>query len=88
MQDELAIAAFIDASNCLLPDDETRAKVGFRREDMEFRVAANGPIRNPAYMDHGREVCRRCLSWNFADSFFVSNRLLTYIFNDFDLQVM
>ncbi|KAI0806846.1 hypothetical protein C8Q74DRAFT_17484 [Fomes fomentarius] len=61
-QDELAIATFIDASNRLLPDDETRAKVGFRREDMQFGVAASGAIRIPVYMDHEREVRRRCFS--------------------------
>lgn len=72
-QDELAIATFIDASNCLLPDEETRAKVGFHREHMQFRVAASGAIRTLDYMDYEREVCVRCLSWHLLSPSVVLN---------------
>ncbi|KAI0750423.1 hypothetical protein C8Q74DRAFT_1374010 [Fomes fomentarius] len=54
-QDELAIATFIHASNRLLPDDDTRAEVGFRREDMEFRVVPSNAVWTGGYMGNEHE---------------------------------
>ncbi len=58
VQDELAIATFIYASNRLLHDDDTRAEVGFRREDMEFTVVPGNAVWTGGYMGNEHEVRR------------------------------
>ncbi|KAI0764673.1 hypothetical protein C8Q74DRAFT_989814 [Fomes fomentarius] len=54
-QDERAIANFIEASNCLLPDDKTREQVGFHRQDMEFHVVPSNAVWTRGYIGNERE---------------------------------